>query len=56
MFSAIHLSDSAATVVGMRAFGFTIAVTAMSLWFANQASMVKYLTNRPARQLGRHLT
>ncbi|MHB1089819.1 MAG: hypothetical protein ACYC0U_01895 [Ilumatobacteraceae bacterium] len=56
MFSATHLSDSAAMVVVMRAFGFTIAMASMSRWFANQAGAVKYLTNRPARRLGRHLT
>lgn len=39
-----------------RAFGFTIAAASMSRWFANQADLVKYLTNRPARHLGRHLT
>lgn len=56
MFSATYLSDSTAMVVGMRAFGFTIAIASMSRWFTNQAAMVKYLTNRPARHLGRHLT
>jgi hypothetical protein len=42
--------------VGVRVIGFTIAAASMSRWFANQADLVKYLTNRPARHLGRHLT
>ncbi|MEO5974628.1 MAG: hypothetical protein ABIQ38_05450 [Ilumatobacteraceae bacterium] len=56
MFSATHISDSTAMVVGMRAFGFTIAIASMSRWFTNQAVAVKYLTNRPARHLARHTT
>ncbi len=43
-------------VVDVRALGFTIAIASMSRWFTNQAVAVKYLTNRPARHLGRHLT